>query len=86
MQRLLQFLGHESHFEAVLKRVSRDATETLSKDFCVTEFATRADLCAAAYRVPCRIRPVNWRSVAHAAAYVFWVTGEVNVPGDAARC
>ena len=36
MQRLLQFLGHESQIEAVFKRMSRDATETLSKDFCVT--------------------------------------------------
>src|SRR5262249_18692524 len=85
MQRLLQFLGHETQFEAVFKRVPRDAAETLSEDLCVTEFAARADFCAAAYRVPCRVRPFNWRSVAHTAAYVFPVTGEVNIAGDSAR-
>src|SRR5260370_36072588 len=64
-KRLLQLLGHESDIEALLKRMTRDATESLGKSFCVAVLAARADLGAAANRVPRGVSPFDCAAVTH---------------------
>ena len=64
-QRLFQLLGYEAQIEAMLKGMSRYATEAFGEHLRVAELAAGAHFRAAPDRVPGRVRSFDSRPVAH---------------------
>jgi len=68
MERLRQFLGHETKVEALLIGMSDHAAETLGESLSIAVSASRANLGATTDWIPSSIRPFDTRTIAHMRA------------------
>src|SRR5947207_2212319 len=64
-QGLTEFFRHQPQVETLFIRMSRHISESFRERFGVTMSASRADLGAAANRIPGGIRPFNGRALTH---------------------
>src|SRR6185437_1821506 len=67
-ERLRELFGHESQIETLLVGMTFNAAKALGERLSVAMFAARADLRAAAHRVPCGVCPFDRRIERHMVA------------------